>query len=65
MRIRVPPEINRSLNRALIGRSRVRHAVVEVVADLRAPKHGRHAADVVGVIVARDQQVQGVDPQRL
>src|SRR5437660_1287626 len=41
----------------------VRHAVIEVVADASAAEYGRHAADVVSLIVSRDEQIDRVDPE--
>ena len=48
-----------------VRRGGVWYAVVHVVADRKIPEHGGHAADVVGVRVAGDRDVDGVDAECL
>jgi hypothetical protein len=58
------PGYRRELLCARLPSRCVREAIVEVVAHLDAAQHGRHAADVVRMVVAGDHQVDGVDPER-
>ena len=59
------PAFDDCLYRPLINGPLMRHAVVQVVPHLGVAEYRGHAADVIVMVMARDEQIDRVDPERL